>query len=354
VQATAPLEPAQILPTAAGCVARVRLRRAVELLGRCLAGVALLSVCACSSSPTFLRPEGSDAAEVRGLWWILFTAAAIIFVIVVAILVIGAIRRPSTAEELRAHPFGTPLVWIGGIIVPLLVLAGVFGLSIARMVNYNTGSPDLTIDVIGHQWWWEVRYPDDNVVTANEIHIPVGQRAHIVLTSQDVIHAFWVPALQGKIDAIPGMTNTLALEANTPGTYRGECLTYCGLQHANMNLLVIAQPADQFQDWLSAQSATPPAPTDPQLLHGQQVFLNGNCVYCHTIAGTAARGQAGPDLTHMESRQQLAAGAISNTPGALGGWIVDAQTIKPGNAMPPQEISGPDLQALISYLESLK
>lgn len=329
------------------------LRGSRALLVACISLSAAMG--ACGGSPTFLRPAAPDASQTRGLWWILFTTAAVVFAAVVAILVYGALRRPSQAEERARHAFGTPLVWIGGITIPAMILFTVFGLSIVQMTAANGGdSSNLTIEVVGHQWWWEVRYPHDKVVTANEVHLPVNQPARVVITSADVIHAFWVPELQGKIDAIPGQSNSIRLQASREGTYRGECLTYCGLQHANMNFVVVAQPADQFQAWLSAQSAAPPAPAGPQLVRGQQIFLGSACVYCHTIEGTNASGRVGPDLTHLASRPQLAAGTIPNTPGALGGWIVDPQTIKPGNKMPPENFSGPDLQALIAYLESLK
>jgi cytochrome c oxidase subunit 2 len=313
-----------------------------------------LALAGCASAPSPLKPSSDAADSIRWLWWILFGIAVVIFGVVVVLLVWGAHRQPTAEEEQHDHPFGTRLVWIGGIIIPIIVLALVFGLSIAQMSASGGQSNELTVQVIGHQWWWEVQYPQSKVTTANEIHIPVGQRVNVLVTSADVIHAFWVPELQGKMDAIPGQSNSIQLEASKAGTYRGDCLTYCGLQHANMNFLVVAESQDQFTSWLSGQSTTPSPPSDPQLLHGQQVLLSSACAYCHTIDGTNASGKAGPDLTHLASRQQIAAGTLPNTAGALGGWIVDPQTAKPGNKMPPENFSGPDLQALIAYLESLK
>lgn len=286
----------------------------------------------------------------------MFGMAAAIFLVVVAIMLLGIMHKPSAQEEEKEHAFGTPLIWIGGIIVPILVLGVVLGFSVHGMAAFGdppAGKP-LTIEVIGHQWWWEVRYPQSGVVTANEIHIPTGQTVTFKLTSADVIHSFWVPELNGKMQTIPGQTNTLYMETNKAGRYRGECAVYCGLQHANMAFYVVAEPPATFNTWLAGQVKTPKTPTDPTLIRGQQVFLGSACVYCHTVAGTNASGKVGPDLSHLASRQTIAAGALPNTPGALGGWIEDPQTVKPGNLMPPENFSGPDLQALIAYLESLK
>jgi cytochrome c oxidase subunit 2 len=316
--------------------------------------VPLCTLCACSLAPSPLAPASPRGDDLRSLWWVLFAIAVIVLAVVTALLVWAAVRSPTPEEQQRDHPFGTRLVWIGGIIIPLIILAAVFALSVARMRASDGATPGLTIDVIGHQWWWEIRYPQGNVTTANEIHLPAGQRAHILVGSADVIHGFWVPRLQGKIDAIPGQTNSIDLESDQPGDYRGECLVYCALQHANMNLLVIVEPKDDFDRWLSSQASAPPAPTDAQSLRGRQIFLDSTCAACHAVANTTAAGTAGPDLTHLASRRQLAAGTIPNTPDELASWVGDPQAVKPGNRMPAEKLSGPDLQALVSYLESLK
>ncbi len=336
-----------------------RRQRTSTLLKRTLLGSAIVAttfgITACSSAPASpLSPASSRASELSELWWIFVTIAAVIFVIVVALLIFGAIRRPGRTEAEDRHPFGTAMIWVGGIIVPLAVLGTVLGLSVRDMAIFDRPQAQLTVEVIGHQWWWEVRYPQQGFATANELHIPTGQTVELKLTSADVIHDFWVPRLQGKIDAIPGETNTLTLETDNPGVYRGQCLVYCGLQHANMNFVVVADPPAQFATWLAGQQATPSAPTDATLVKGQQVFLGSACVYCHNVNGTNASGRVGPDLTHFGSRQQIGAGVLPNNPGALGGWIVNPQVSKPGNHMPPEDFSGPDLQALIAYLESLK
>jgi cytochrome c oxidase subunit 2 len=331
----------------------------------CFAGATgatgLLFFTGCSDSAASpLGPASSRAAHLSLLWWIFFGMAAAIFLAVVALLLYGAVRRPGPAVAEGRHPFGTGMIWIGGIAVPIVVLGIVYGLSVWDMAAFGGGPPaQLTVNVIGHQWWWEVRYPQQgsisqSFITANEIHIPTGRAVEVKLTADDVIHDFWVPKLQGKIDAIPGETNTLSLQTDTAGTYRGQCLVYCGLQHANMNFVVVADAPAQFDAWLAAQQAAPSPPTDPKLDKGQQVFLGSACVYCHAVAGTNASGRVGPDLTHFGSRQQIGAGVLPNNPGALGGWIVNPQTAKPGNHMPPEDFSGPDLEAMISYLESLK
>jgi cytochrome c oxidase subunit 2 len=308
---------------------------------------------ACSSAPSPLHPASARADDLRWFWWLLCAVSVAVFIAVAAILIWGVMRAPTPEEESRDHPFGTHLVWFGGIIIPLLILGGVFALSVARMVTAEGSSSDIPIDVIGHQWWWEVRYPN-GITTANEIHLPVGRRALIHVTSSDVIHGFWVPQLQGKVDAIPGQTNTIDLLPSQSGSYRGMCLVFCALQHANMNFLVIAQAQNDFDSWLKNQAAVPAAPTDSQVVTGQRIFLQSACASCHTVAGTSAVGTEGPNLTHLASRQQLAAGTIPNTPETLSTWVVDPQSIKPGNRMPNEDFSGSDLQALLAYLESLK
>jgi cytochrome c oxidase subunit 2 len=186
------------------------------------------------------------------------------------------------------------------------------------------------------------------------MHIPVGQPVRLQLTSADVIHSFWVPQLGPKVDTLPGIINRTWTEASRSGTYRGECNVFCGIQHANMDFLVVADPPAKFAAWLRDQEAVPPQPTTATLYQGQQVFLGSACVYCHTIRGTNASGRIGPDLTHFGSRQSIGAGIVPNNPGYLGGWIANSQIIKPGNAMPPMNLPAKQLQQLLAYLESLK
>jgi cytochrome c oxidase subunit 2 len=212
----------------------------------------------------------------------------------------------------------------------------------------------LTIEVIGHQWWWEVRYPQLGITTANEIHIPAGPAIAVRLNTADVIHSFWVPQIAPKLDLINGMTNTLALDNVQPGQYRGQCAEFCGVQHALMGVLVVAEPEQAFDAWAQNQRQPAAAPSDNPAQAGQQVFLSQQCAYCHTVRGTAATGRLGPDLTHVASRQTLAALTLLNTAGNLGGWVVDPQGLKPGNQMPHTDLAAPQLQQLLAYLESLK
>jgi cytochrome c oxidase subunit 2 len=210
----------------------------------------------------------------------------------------------------------------------------------------------MTIHVIGHQWWWEARYDGTDVVTANEIHIPVRTRVDVVLTTADVIHSFWVPELNKKMDAIPGHPNVLGLYADKPGVYRGQCAEFCGLQHAKMAMAIYADPPKRFRAWLAnmAKPLAPAAARSP----GFQAFNRNQCASCHTIRGTSARGAIGPDLTHLMTRRTLAALTIPNTRSYLGAWVLDPQQFKPGNRMPGLKIAGRDYTQIIKFLRSLR
>jgi cytochrome c oxidase subunit 2 len=242
--------------------------------------------------------------------------------------------------------------------MPIVVIATLFVISDIFIIK-TTQAPaakttKLTIQVIGHQWWWEVRYPGTDAVTANEIHIPVRTPVLVQATTADVIHSFWVPRLNRKIDTIPGQTNTIELYADAVGRYRGQCSEFCGLQHAHMGMYVFADPPARFRRWLAAQERPAVAPAGTLARQGEQVFVNGPCSSCHQIRGTSARGYVGPDLTHVESRTTLAALTIPNRRPELADWIVDSQHVKPGNQMPNVNLSAPQLRALLAYLEELK
>ena len=248
-------------------------------------------------------------------------------------------------------------VLVGGGLVPIAVLMIVMGIRIGIENQFSdpAGSDPLTIEVIGHQWWWEIHYTDQNFNTANEIHIPAGQPVTVHVTTADVIHSFWVPQLHGKIDMIPGQTNTITLEADQPGIYRGQCAEFCGAQHANMAFLVIAEKPDLFQAWLSSQEKSSVQPKVGSIeQQGQQAFLGSACTYCHTIRGTNASGKIGPDLTHISSRTTIGAGSLPNTAGNLAGWIINSQSIKPDNRMPPMDLTSAQLQAMLDYFATLK
>ena len=325
--------------------------------------LAILSSCA-GQQQSAIDPAGPQSGKIAVLWWGFFWLLAVIFAIVMAVMLVTLLRRPPSAVENRpaehAESGLTRTVTAATVVTVLLLF-------VLLIVSVKTGKATadlgkkpnlLTIEVTGNQWWWQFRYmnPDPSriLTTANEIHIPVGQPVLIQGRSNDVIHSFWVPNLQGKRDLIPSRVTTEYLQVDNPGVYRGQCSEFCGLQHAHMAFYVIAEPRDKFNTWMQAQLQPAPSPTDPVLQHGQQVFLNYQCVYCHQIRGTTAAGQNGPDLTHFGSRRSLAAGVLPNTIGNLGGWIVNPQRIKPGTHMATIAVAADDLQPLLQYLESLK
>jgi cytochrome c oxidase subunit 2 len=242
------------------------------------------------------------------------------------------------------------------ILFTLLITSFLAGRSVHSLASADPRA--LTIDVTGQQWWWQVKYendvPSQMVTTANEIHIPVGRVVQFKLRSNDVIHSFWAPNLHGKKDLVPGHIAAIWIRADRPGTYRGQCAEFCGYQHAHMAFTVIAEPEEQFNAWYGAQLQSAVSPATAQQLRGQQVFLSSTCIMCHRIQGTDAGGAVGPDLTHLASRQTIAAATLENTREHLASWILDSQAIKPGNRMPPNPLSAEDLQALLDYLQSLK
>ncbi|MGH2718789.1 MAG: cytochrome c oxidase subunit II [Actinomycetota bacterium] len=323
-------------------------------------GLALLTAgCASeASSPSILRASGLGALDVERLWWILFGISAGVFAIVMGFVVVALARRnrppsdvPGREEEVA---WGGRFILLAGVVIPAVILTGTFALTLHEMslLNRSGEHPAFTIQVIGHDWWWEARYPN-GAVTANEIHIPTGETVRVDLTTADVIHSFWVPQLQTKTDMIPGRSNHTWLETSSAGRYRGQCAQFCGLQHAHMIFYVVAQAPSAFQSWLADQAAPAAPPTTPQIALGEQTFLTSTCAGCHTIRGTTAAGVVGPDLTHVASRQTLASGTIANTPANLAEWITDPQHIKPGAEMPPTGLTPAQAQALVAYLDSL-
>jgi cytochrome c oxidase subunit 2 len=312
-----------------------------------------------SAIQSALDAAGSQAARIEWLWWLMFWVCAFVFAAVMAALAL-AIKRGRAGSSVGTTS-GTLVrnvaVAVG---VSSVMLIGLLFASVmtGRAVGTRPGPEALVIEVTGNQWWWNITYdnpdPSLRVTTANEIHIPVGRPVVITLQSNDVIHSFWVPNLHGKMDLVPGRVNSTWLTADRPGVYRGQCAEYCGVQHAHMALTVIAEPSPVFEQWLAAQRNLAPQPSTPQQVRGLQVFEQGPCAMCHTIAGTHAGARLGPDLTHFASRSTIGAGTAPNTRGYLGGWIADPQHLKPGNRMPPTALSAEDLQAVIAYLETLK
>lgn len=305
--------------------------------------------------PSALDPQGA-AIPLAELWWLLLGLGTAVFVIVIGYLAVALWRRRTTAVDAPRPVRSTRAIVLGGIILPFIVLTIVSIATVRTLwaLSAITQEDPLTIEVIGQQWWWEVRYPEQQFETANEIHIPVGQPVRIQLSTDNVIHSFWVPELHGKLDLIPGKLNTFWIQADRPGEYRGLCAEYCGVQHANMMFLIIAEPPEKFAAWLAAERQPAVAPVDPLAQQGQALFLATSCINCHAISGTNATGDLGPDLTHLASRRTLGSALLVNNVGNLGGWITNPQHVKPGNLMPPTEdLSGEELQALLAYLQTL-
>lgn len=317
---------------------------------------AALLLAACAGAPSMIEPKGPGAARIADLWWLLLGIGGLVFLAVMLFLLMALFRRRHQSDDAAGLHTGSRIVLYAGIIGPAAILIGVFGFTVAALNALAT--PDIddpyTIHVIGRQWWWEVRYPHWQMETANEIHIPAGRPVRLQLSSDDVIHSFWVPELNGKLDLVPGQTNEFWLEADRPGIYRGFCAEFCGIQHAKMQFLIIAEPEETFTAWAEAQGRPAPEPAEPQAIEGRQVFLDAGCMHCHTIAGTHATGDLGPDLTHLAGRRTLGAASVPNNRGNLGGWIADPQHIKPGALMPPTPLTGGELQALLDYLATLE
>jgi len=307
-----------------------------------------------------LDPKGPVAETMAELWWLMLALGALVFVGVVVLLVLGLFRGRRDVESTPTPDTGRSSRWLigGGVVMPVLVLVVVFGATVAAMRDVPTEAPAgaLVVEVIGHQWWWEVRYPEEGITTANELHVPVGRAVSIELTSADVIHSFWVPALGGKLDALPDGTNTLVLEADEPGEFHSECAEFCGLQHANMAVVVVAESQDRFASWVDAQRGPAAEPGDATAQRGREVFLGdeAQCAACHTVRGTAADATDGPDLTHVGSRPTIGAGTLSNTPMNLADWVRNPHTAKDGVGMPASSLTDEQLEAVVAYLETLE
>ncbi len=309
------------------------------------------------TGPSMFATAGPEAQSLATLGWAMIAVGTIVFLVVMALLLVPLWRRRHVLSEEGPPELVNERAWVlyGGAAIPGLILAGIFVLTLGTMrASLSAGPAPLTIEVIGHQWWWEVRYPEQAIRTADEIHLPVGRPVKVILRSADVIHSFWVPNLAGKTDVIPGTTNSMWLQADNAGTYRGQCAEYCGMQHAHMALSVVAEAPGQFARWVADQRSVAHPPADSATLTGERVFLSSPCVFCHQVRGTPAGGQIGPDLTHFGSRLTIASGALPNTRGNLAGWIENPDRIKPGTKMPAIPLDGPQLLAVVAYIESLK
>jgi cytochrome c oxidase subunit 2 len=334
--------------------------RSLHAAGAGAAACALL-LAGCSGDQSVTNPKSPDAELVADLWWGMLIIGTVILAAVVVLLLVGLARGRGAGRERPLSPTGRwALVLAGGVAAPVVAILGlvVSGVLIGSSTTARSPVADVTIEVTGRRWWWEIRYRDGDgrhiATTANEIHLPVDGAAHVRLRSDNVIHSFWVPNLQGKTDMIPGRDNESWLRPAQVGVFRGQCAEFCGIQHAFMGFLLVVEPAEDFRDWLERQADPAVTVTDPAALRGREVFLSAGCAACHTVRGTPARGELGPDLTHIASRRTLAAATIPNTRGHLAGWIADPQHVKPGALMPPTMLAPDDLQALLAYLERLE
>jgi cytochrome c oxidase subunit 2 len=315
------------------------------------------SLSATSWLQSALHPAGPDAAIIAQLTWVLFIGGTLLFIVVMVL----------CALSLRGGRTVRPRVWIvgGGVLLPLVLLSAllVFGTWRSAQLSRPTSQHAIKISVIAHMWWWEVRYNDpaggQDIVLANEIRVPLGQPVYLGLSSADVIHSFWVPALAGKVDMVPGRVHGMTLQADRAGVYRAQCAEYCGEQHARMALHVVAQSPAEFRAWLAAQAR--PAGIVVQggeIERGRRAFDEQRCAACHTVRTGATFGDGpalGPDLTHVGSRLYLGAGTLRNGQGALAAWIADPHVAKPGVRMPASaDMDGATLRALAAYLEQLK
>ena len=334
--------------------------------GFCAAGAALYFVApAQASAPlNYLTSSGAKAEPVMWLTWGVLIVS-IVVIVIITILLAGAIWRgrgiaappPGAQIDLMPSGGGINWVWIGVGISSLVLLASiVWTVEVLADINAPATKPALTIEITGRQWWWQVRYlsndPSQVFTTANEIRIPTGMPVRFLLIGGDVIHSFWVPQLSGKTDLIPGQTNETWLEANAPGLYRGTCTEYCGLEHAHMGIVLIAQSPADYRAWVSHQLQSPAQTTDGQVAAGMLNF-NAYCGSCHAVRGTDAAGVLGPDLSHLMTRTTIAAGELPNTPASLARFISDPQGIKPGILMQKPELGSRELADIQAYLKTL-
>jgi cytochrome c oxidase subunit II len=337
----------------------MRTKRAAgrQAAGAGLVGTLILvggAACAQIGSSDPVTDQGRVISDLFNLELVL---ALLLFLLVGGLLTAIIVRfrgRPGDADP--AQVTGNRKLEVTWTVLPVLVLACLFVLTVRTMNAVDAASPDeLPIQVIGHQWWWEFQYRGQGIVVANELHVPVDAPLRLDLQSADVIHSFWLPQFGWMEDNIPGKTNQMRVRLNQVGDYVGACTQFCGVEHARMRLRVTVQPRDQFDAWVQQQRQPAVAPTSAAAEHGQQVFQQRTCSSCHVIQGTSALGQVGPDLTHLASRATIGAGTLDNTPDNLRRWVKNAQEVKAGALMPSfTNLSDTDLSDLASYLEGLK
>jgi cytochrome c oxidase subunit 2 len=322
-------------------------------------------VAGCADNHSAMHPVGPRARQIADLMLSFFGVSAVVYLIVIAVLVWSLLRRRAKSEEIppeaqiASADAKSRLVIAGALALTVVTLIGLALGDFFTQRSLTARSTDaVRVQITAHQYWWEIEFddaePSQRLKTANELHIPSGKPVELTLTSQDVIHSFWLPSITGKKDLIPGHTNTEVLIVDKPGTYIGQCAEFCGLQHAKMRLIVHADAPETFAAWKRHQLETSRAPATDVERRGREVFVGSSCILCHSIQGTEAGATVGPDLTHLASRGMIAAGTLPNTPSNLASWILSPHQIKPGVLMPATAVPPEDLAALASYLASLQ
>ena len=321
--------------------------------------LATLSLAACGGPfpQSALDPASDFAWKLQDLFEGIFFWAVVVFVLVEGALVVAILRfreRPGGPEPKATH--GNTLLEISWTLAPaiILVLIAIPTIKTIWDVDRPARGESLVVEAVGHQWWWEFRYPDLGIVTANELHIPVGQQIDVRLTSADVIHSFWFPRLGGKRDVIPGHETQIWFTADSAGLYLGQCAEFCGLSHALMKMELVAESPEDFEAWVEGQRAEAIVVDSVSFAEGSQAFMQGGCIACHTVRGTIAQGVIGPDLTHVGSRRRIAAGILDNTPENMERWIKDSRGVKPGSLMIVPELDDETVSRIVEYLQSLK
>jgi len=306
-----------------------------------------------------LSPAGPQAHAIARLWWVMFGITGIVFLVVMALFFVAVFARRQGDRPATASRTLTTAVSVGVAATAIILFAFLIGSVLTgRAVASTPERNAVPIQLIGHQWWWEVQYPNQiaarHVTTANEIHLPIGRAIAFTVTSRDVIHSFWAPSLTGKRDLIPGYTTGLWVWVDTPGVYHGQCAEFCGRQHAHMGFDVVAEDDNEFEQWLAEQRRPALEPQQDEPIAGRALFMGQRCSTCHMIRGTDANATLGPDLTHFASRETIGASARSNTPEHLAEWIRNPHALKPGIQMPATPLADADVHALVAYLEGLK
>jgi cytochrome c oxidase subunit 2 len=330
-----------------------------RLLTRASLVLMLITLTGCAGSPSIFEPMSENARQISDLVLKVYIIAAVVFVVVEGLLIFAALRYSRKKAAPASQIEGNTRFEIGWTILPAVVLLIVFLISLSTLtgVAYQPAAlandPPVNVTVIGHQWWWEIQYPDLKITTAGEMHVPVGTLINLNIESVDVVHSYWVPQLGGKIDAVPGHTNKTWFRATQTGIFSGQCSEFCGLEHGDMRFVVVVQTLADYQNWVTDQQSPIQAPTG-DAAQGEALFMNGACVACHTIDGTKAQGKVGPNLTHVKSRSIIAGGALDNATGNMWTWLADPQAVKPGTQMPNLHLSQQDIILLAEFLDTLK